>query len=103
MTTTLNTGEMRLEMLHIPVTDVDRARDFYVQQCGWTLITDHVQMDDMRIVQIVPAGSQKGIHLVVPDVAAARQQLAGNGVDMGGIQDLGGVLYSRFEDPDGNM
>ena len=115
--------EMKLELIHIPVSDVDRARDFYVKQCGWELITDHVQLGDMRIVQIVPpgsgcailmgrnipeitdmpAGSQKGIHLVVPDVAAARQQLAGNGVDMGGIQDLGGVLYSRFEDPDGNM
>ena len=98
--TTLNPGEVRLEMVNIPVTDVDRARDFYVEQCGWTLITDHVQMDDMRIVQIVPpgshcgillgknvpgitdmaAGSQKGIHLVVPDVAAARDQLDGNGV-----------------------
>jgi catechol 2,3-dioxygenase-like lactoylglutathione lyase family enzyme len=123
MTTMLNAGEMRLEMIHIPVSDVDRARDFYVQQCGWTLVTDHVQMDDMRIVQIVPpgshcgillgrnipeitdmaAGTQKGVHLVVPDVAAAREQLAGNGVDVGEIQDMGGVLFSRFEDPDGNM
>ncbi len=40
--------EMRLELIHIPVTDVDRARDFYVKQCGWELITDHVQMGDMR-------------------------------------------------------
>ena len=45
---------------------------------------------------------QKGIHLVVPDMAAARDQLAANGVELGEIQDLGGVLYSRFEDPDGN-
>ncbi|WP_228522436.1 VOC family protein [Nocardioides islandensis] len=126
MTTTptpLNAGEMRLELVHIPVTDVDRARDFYVQQCGWVLVTDHVQMEDMRIVQIVPPGShcgillgrnipgitdmapgsQKGIHLVVPDVTAARDRLVGNGVEMGEIQDLGGVLYSGFEDPDGNM
>ena len=57
MTTTLTAVEMRLELIHIPVTDVDRARDFYVQQCGWELITDHVQMGDMRIVQIVPPGS----------------------------------------------
>jgi len=105
------------------VTDVDRARDFYVQQCGWTLITDHVQMEDMRIVQIVPpgshcgillgrnvpgitdmaAGSQKGVHLVVPDLAATRDQLVGNGVDVGEIQDMGGVLFSPFQDPDGNM
>ena len=89
MTTSLKPGEMRLELVPIPVTDIDRARDFYVQQCGWDLITDHVQMEDMRIVQIVPPGShcaillgrnipditdmaagvQKGMHLVVPDVA----------------------------------
>ena len=123
MTTTLGPGEMRLEMLNVPVTDVDRARDFYVQQCGWTLITDHVQMGDMRIVQIVPpgshcaillgrnvpgitdmaAGSQKGVHLVVPDLVATRAQLVGNGVEVGEIQDLGGVLFAPFEDPDGNM
>jgi len=123
MTTTLTPGEMRLEMVNIPATDVDRARDFYVQQCGWTLVTDHVQMGDMRIVQIVPpgshcgiligqnvpgitdmaAGSQKGVHLVVPDLVATRAQLVGNGVEVGEIQDLGGVLFAPFEDPDGNM
>jgi catechol 2,3-dioxygenase-like lactoylglutathione lyase family enzyme len=122
MTTTLNPGEMRLELIPIPVTDVDRARDFYVDQCGWTLITDHVQLEDMRIVQIVPpgshcaillgenvpeitdmaAGTQKGLHLVVPDIAAARDLLTGNGVEVGEIQDLG-ALFARFEDPDGNM
>jgi catechol 2,3-dioxygenase-like lactoylglutathione lyase family enzyme len=114
--------EMKLELIHIPVTDIDRARDFYVKQCGWELITDHVQMGDMRIVQIVPPGSgcailmgsgipeisdmpvgvQKGIHLVVADMDAARAHLSGNGVELGETQDLGGVLYSRFEDPDGN-
>ena len=50
----------------------------------------------------MPVGVQKGIHLVVADMAAAREQLAANGVELGEIQDLGGVLYSRFEDPDGN-
>jgi catechol 2,3-dioxygenase-like lactoylglutathione lyase family enzyme len=114
--------EMRLELIHIPVTDVDRARDFYVQQCGWELLTDHVQMGDMRIVQINPPGSgcailmgrnipeisdmavgvQKGIHLVVADMDTARAALVGNGVDVAEVQDLGGVLYARFEDPDGN-
>src|SRR5688500_20340380 len=82
--TTTTKVEMKLELIHIPVSDVDRARDFYVKQCGWELITDHVQLGDMRIVQIVPPGSgcailmgrnipeitdvrvgvQKGIHLV---------------------------------------
>ncbi len=122
MTTTLQPGEMRLELVHIPVTDVDRARDFYVEKCGWQLITDHVQMNDMRIVQIVPPGShcaillgrnvpeitdmrpgsQKGLHLVVPDMAEARERLASNGVEVGEIQDFG-ALFCRFEDPDGNM
>jgi catechol 2,3-dioxygenase-like lactoylglutathione lyase family enzyme len=114
--------EMRLELIHIPVSDVDRARDFYVQQCGWELLTDHVQMGDMRIVQINPPGSgcsilmgrnipeisdmpvgvQKGLHLVVADMGAARDALLGNGVKVEEVQDLGGVLYARFEDPDGN-
>jgi catechol 2,3-dioxygenase-like lactoylglutathione lyase family enzyme len=114
--------EMRLELIHIPVSDVDRARDFYVQQCGWELLTDHVQMGDMRIVQINPPGSgcailmgrnipeisdmpvgvQKGIHLVVADMDTARDALVGNGVAVAEVQDLGGVLYARFEDPDGN-
>ena len=117
-----STVEMKLELIHIPVADVDRARDFYVQQCGWELITDHVQMGDMRIVQIVPPGSgcailmgrnipeitdmpvgvQKGIHLVVSDMTAAREGLLAKGVPVEEVQDLGGVLYARFEDPDGN-
>jgi catechol 2,3-dioxygenase-like lactoylglutathione lyase family enzyme len=114
--------EMRLELIHLPVSDVDRARDFYVQQCGWELLTDHVQLGDMRIVQINPPGSgcsilmgrnipeisdmpvgvQKGLHLVVADMGQARDALVGNGVDVGEAMDLGGVLFARFEDPDGN-
>ena len=53
----MTTVEMRLELVHLPVSDVDRARDFYVDKCGWKLITDHVQPNDMRIVQICPPGS----------------------------------------------
>jgi catechol 2,3-dioxygenase-like lactoylglutathione lyase family enzyme len=114
--------QMRLELIHIPVTDVDRARDFYVKQCGWELITDHVQMGAMRLVQIVPPGSgcailmgrnipeisdmpvgvQKGIHLVVADMDPARDALVAQGVAVEEVQDMGGVLYARFEDPDGN-
>ncbi len=116
------TVQMKLELIHIPVTDVDRARDFYVEQCGWELLTDHVQDSGMRIVQIVPPGSgcaillgagipeisempagvQKGIHLVVADMDEARAALAAAGVELGDVQDLGGTFYSRFEDPDGN-
>ena len=114
--------EMRLELVHVPVSDIDRARDFYVEQCGWDLLTDHVQPGGMRIVQINPPGSgcaillgegipeisdmpvgvQKGLHLVVADLAGAREALSARGVTLGDVDDFGGVLYSRFEDPDGN-
>lgn len=117
-----NAVEMRLELIHVPVSDVDKARDFYVQQCGWELITDHVQNGEMRIVQINPPGSgcsilmgrnipeisdmpvgvQRGLHLVVADMDRARAALSANGVKLGEVQDLGGCLYCRFEDPDGN-
>lgn len=117
-----STVEMRLELVHVPVSDVDRARDFYVEKCGWQLLTDHVQMNDMRIVQICPPGSgcaillgrnipeisdmpvgvQKGLHLVVANMDEAVADLSGRGVELGEVQDLGGVLYCRFEDPDGN-
>lgn len=116
------TVEMRLELVHVPVSDVDRARDFYVEQCGWQLLTDHVQETGTRIVQIVPPGSgcaillgtgipeisempvgvQKGIHLVVADMDRAREALDAGGVETGPVLDVGGVLYSRFADPDGN-
>ena len=86
-TTTLNTGEMRLELVNIPVTDIDRARDFYVQQCGWTLITDHVQMDDMRIVQIVPPGSHCGI-LLGRNIPGITEMVAGSqkGIHLAGAR-----------------
>jgi len=114
--------EMRLELIHLPVSDVDRARDFYVDTCGWTLLTDHIQLNDMRIVQICPLGSgcaillgrnipdisdmpvgvQRGLHLVVADMAAATAELRDRGVELGAVQELGGCLFCRFEDPDGN-
>lgn len=116
------TVSMRLELIHIPVSDVDRAKQFYVDQCGWELLTDHVQPSGMRIVQINPPGSgcailmgrnipeisempvgvQKGIHLVVADMAEARAALSAGGVETGPVQDAGGVSYSGFSDPDGN-
>jgi predicted enzyme related to lactoylglutathione lyase len=114
--------QMKLELVHIPVSDVDRAKAFYVDACGWELTTDHVQDSGMRIVQVLPPGSacaillgtgipeisdmpvgvQKGIHLVVADMEEARSALAAGGVETGPVLDAGGVLYSRFADPDGN-
>src|SRR4051794_30784130 len=107
----MTTTEMRLELVHLPVSDVDPARDFYVEKCGWRLLTDHVQMNDMRIVKICPPGSgcavllgrnipeisdmpvgvQRGLHLVVADMAQATAQgpeeqddQAGDGGGQGG-------------------
>lgn len=116
------TVEMKLELIYIPVTDVDAAKTFYVDQCGWDLTTDHVQDSGMRIVQIVPPGSgcaillgtgipemsdmpagvQKGIHLVVADMDEARAALTAGGVELGPVMENSGVLYSPFADPDGN-
>ncbi len=118
----MTTTEMRLELIHMPVSDVDQARDFYVDKCGWKLFTDLVEMNDMRMVQICPPGSgcaillgrnipeisdmpvgvQKGLHLVVADMEKATEDLRRRGVDLGKVQDLGGCLFCRFEDPDGN-
>ena len=113
--------DMKLEL--VPVTDVDRAKAFYTDNVGFTLDVDVQPTDGMRFVQLTPPGSacsivigiglndisdmapgtQKGLHLVVPDIDRARDELIGRGVSVGDIQDVGGgVKYARFADPDGN-
>jgi catechol 2,3-dioxygenase-like lactoylglutathione lyase family enzyme len=113
--------EMRLELVPIPVTDVDRAKAFYVDLLGFHLDHDIHPAGAMRVMQLTPPGSAcsillseglpgidtppgtlRGLHLVVPDVAKARETLAERGVAVGAIDDLGGVLYVQFSDPDGN-
>lgn len=111
--------EFKLEVVPIPVTDVDRAKAFYADQVGFNADHDFSNGGDFRVVQLTPEGSGcsivigkgvvhtapgsvQGLHLVVKDIAAARELLAGRGVEMGEIQDMGGVLYSGFQDPDGN-
>lgn len=110
---------MRLELVPLPVTDVDRALAFYVEQVGFTLDHDVSPGNGMRVVQLTPPGSAcsivigvgmvpsdagraHGLHLVVDDIAAARAELVGRGVDVSDVQDLGGVKYAGFSDPDGN-
>ncbi len=117
--------DMKLELVPIPVTDVDRARDFYAEKVGFNIDLD-VNADadprvegGMRVVQLTPPGSAcsisigigiidtppgsvQALHLVVLDIEAARAELIRREVEVGEVQDLGGVLYASFNDPDGN-
>jgi predicted enzyme related to lactoylglutathione lyase len=113
---------MKLELVPIPVTDVDRAKAFYAEQLGFVVDVDVRPADGVRVVQLTPPGSAcsiglgtglgayeappgslRGLHLVVADIEQARAELVGRGVDVGAVQDVGGgVLYASLEDPDGN-
>ncbi len=111
--------EWKLELVPIPVSDVDRAKSFYTDKVGFNIDHDVRAIDEMRVVQLTPPGSAcsiaigtgfvdtppgsvQGLHLVVSDINAARAELADRGVDVGEVQDLGGILYVYFRDPDGN-
>jgi catechol 2,3-dioxygenase-like lactoylglutathione lyase family enzyme len=113
--------QMKLELVPVPVTDVDQALAFYVDQLGFVLDVDVQPMEGIRVVQLTPPGSAcsivfgtgmgdsagerdpvKNLHLVVADIEAARGRLAGAGVEISAIQDMGGVRYAFFSDPDGN-
>ncbi|GAA4041114.1 glyoxalase [Hymenobacter glaciei] len=113
--------DLQLELIPVPVADIDRAKTFYVQQVGFRLDHDVRPNDTVRVVQLtppgsacsivlaaglagiaMPAGSLRGLHLVVADIAEARAELVGRGVAMGEIQNMGGIKYAAFQDPDGN-
>jgi predicted enzyme related to lactoylglutathione lyase len=114
--------DMRLELVPIPVSDVDRAKAFY-EQVGFGNLHDTEVTETMRVVQLTPPGSNcaivfgtgmgpitdmppgvvKGLHLVVEDMAASRTALEARGIELSEVDDMGGVLYSYFSDPDGNM
>jgi catechol 2,3-dioxygenase-like lactoylglutathione lyase family enzyme len=110
--------DWRLELLPIPVTDVDRAKAFYVEQAGFDLDHDHVVSDDVRFVQLTPPGSAcsiafgKGVsdappgtargQLVVSDIREAHAELVARGVDAGEVQTFPWGEFVFFEDPDGN-
>jgi catechol 2,3-dioxygenase-like lactoylglutathione lyase family enzyme len=115
--------EMKLELVPIPVSDVDRAKAFYVDKVGFHLDHDVEPGNGMRIVQLTPPGSAcsivigtgmgditamtpgmiKAIHLVVADVSKTRDLLISRGVEVGEISDAGGgIKYVGFSDPDGN-
>jgi catechol 2,3-dioxygenase-like lactoylglutathione lyase family enzyme len=110
--------DWKLELVSIPVTDVDRAKAFYVDQAGFDADHDHTVSDDLRFVQLTPPGSacsialgtgltatQPGsaqVQLVVSDVSAAREELAGRGVDVSEVQEFPWGSFVFFADPDGN-
>ena len=116
--------DMKLELVPMPVTDIDRAKRFYVDMVGFNEDLDVQPTEGVRIVQLTPTGSAcsivlstglpaladmapgtiKGLHLVVSDINHAREELVSRGVDVGEIDDSagGGVKYAHFSDPDGN-
>jgi predicted enzyme related to lactoylglutathione lyase len=110
---------MRLELISVPVSDVDRAKAFYTEQAGFNADHDHTVGDDLRFVQLTPPGSAcsiaigtglsqmapgslEGLQVVVEDVAAAREALVSRGVEVGEIQDFPWGSFAFFSDPDGN-
>jgi predicted enzyme related to lactoylglutathione lyase len=122
MTDNTTLPDMRLELVPLPVTDVDRAKAFY-EKCGFKLEVDVQPTDTMRVVQFTPPGSAcsivigtgmpeisdmepgsvKGLHLVVKDIKVAREALLKRGVEVKEIIDFSGVLYASLYDPDGNL
>ena len=91
---------MKLELVPIPVTDVDRAKAFYAEQLGFVVDVDVRPADGVRVVQLTPPGSACSI---VADIEKARAELVRRGVEVGAVVDVGGaVRYAGFEDPDGN-
>ena len=110
-----------LEVVPVPVTDVDAAKDFYANKIGFHLDHDVTVSDELRVVQLTPPGSGcsivlgigtdaapgslQGLQLVVADIEAARSELVERGVDVGEVERIApgdGGRFMRFSDPDGN-
>ena len=125
--------DMKLEVVLVPVSDVDAAKAFYTEKAGFTLDVDHRAGDDFRVVQMTPPGSAcsvtigtgitdatpgsvRGLHLVVTDIVAAREELIGRGVGVSDVRHMGSngwqpgvdpenrdyASFADFTDPDGN-
>jgi predicted enzyme related to lactoylglutathione lyase len=111
--------EYKLELIPVPVTDVERAKAFYVEKVGFALDNDVRVSDEMRFVQLTPPGSNcsisigtgitemapgvlQGLQMVVADADAAREDLAGRGVGVSDVQDFPWGRFVFFSDPDGN-
>ena len=110
--------DWRLELIQVPVSDVDRAITFYTEQAGFNLDHDHQVGDELRFVQLTPPGSGcsismgpptgmapgsvQGLQLVVSDIETAHSELSGRGVEVSEIQDFPWGSFVFFSDPDGN-
>jgi catechol 2,3-dioxygenase-like lactoylglutathione lyase family enzyme len=110
---------MRLELVQVPVSDIDRAKAFYVEKLGFGADHDHQVTDELRFVQLTPPGSAcsialtsgahqmqpgslDGLQMVVEDAEASRQELASRGVEVSDVQVFPWGSFIFFQDPDGN-
>jgi predicted enzyme related to lactoylglutathione lyase len=111
--------DMKLELVPVPVTDVDRAKAFYTEKIGFNADHDHRVSDEIRFVQLTPPGSAcsiaigtgltdmapgtiRGLQMVVADVAAVREELLQRGAEVSDVQDFPWGSFVFFSDPDGN-
>jgi catechol 2,3-dioxygenase-like lactoylglutathione lyase family enzyme len=111
--------DWKIELVAIPVSDVDRAKAFYTEQAGFNADHDHQVNEELRFVQLTPPGSAcsivigtgitpaapgsvQGVQMVVPDIEAAHAQLAECGVEVSDIDDMPWGSFVYFRDPDGN-
>jgi predicted enzyme related to lactoylglutathione lyase len=111
--------EYKLELVAVPVTDVDRAKAFYTEQAGFNADHDHTVNEDLRFVQLTPPGSAcsialgtgisdmapgslRGLQLVVADADAAHAELRERGVEVSEVQSFPWGRFVFFSDPDGN-
>jgi catechol 2,3-dioxygenase-like lactoylglutathione lyase family enzyme len=112
--------DWKLELVAVPVSDVDRAKAFYADKVGFNVDHDHNISDEMRFVQMTPIGSAcsiafgigvvedaapgsvAGLQLVVDDIKAAHDELSGRGVDVSDVQEFPWGSFVFFSDPDGN-
>lgn len=111
--------DFKLELVTVPVSDVDRAKAFYAERAGFAVDHDHTVSEEVRFVQLTPPGSAcsiaigaglgdtepgsaQGLQLVVSDIEAARSELAGRGVEVSDVQTFPWGAFVFFQDPDGN-
>jgi catechol 2,3-dioxygenase-like lactoylglutathione lyase family enzyme len=111
--------DWKLELVAIPVSDVDRAKAFYTEKAGFNADHDHKVSDEIRFVQLTPPGSEcsialgsgivdtppgsvQGMQMVVSDIDAAREELAERGVEVSDVQEFPWGSFVFFRDPDGN-
>src|SRR6202050_5215181 len=111
--------DMKLELVAVPVSDIDRAKAFYTDKAGFNADHDHTVSDEIRFVQLTPPGSAcsiaigkgitdaapgsvAGLQMVVPDIEAAHDELVKRGAEVSEIQELAWGRFVSFADPDGN-